>query len=296
MNLNVQSVKHDHGPLEYLRLAQKHLDDLHEGRIQVLSTGLKALDKMLGGFHDSDLIIVAGRPAMGKTAIMLNMALKCGGVVGVMSGEQPAEQMAMRMVAMRGRVDLEKMRSVGRMQGDDWKRVTSGFKMLLDDSTVLINDKPMPTMADIQRQARKWKHQNGIKALFIDYIQRIGGGDKRTPKHEQIGEIAKGLKTLARELNIPVIALAQVSRDVEKRAVKVPGMADISDSSEIEKEADQVITLYRDEVYNMNTDEKGIMQVVVCKNRHGQVGTVKVAWLAQYMLAENLAGDERDER
>lgn len=289
MNLNVQSVKHDHTPLEYLRLAQDHLTALHEGRIKVLSTGIESLDRQLGGFHNSDLIIVAGRPAMGKTAIMLNMALKCGESVGVMSGEQPAEQMAMRMVAMRGRVDLEKMRSIGKMQQDDWGRVTAGFRQLVDGSEVLINDKPLPTMADIQRQARKWKHQSGIKALFIDYIQRIGGGDTRKPKHEQIGEIAKGLKSLARELNIPVIALAQVSRDVEKRTCKVPGMADISDSSEIEKEADQVITLYRDEVYNEHSQEKGVMQVVVCKNRHGQVGTARVAWLAQYMLAEDLA-------
>lgn len=293
MNLNAQSTKHEHSPLDYLNLAQKHLSDLAEGKIKTMSTGLLALDKMLGGFHDSDLIILAGRPAMGKTAVMLNMALKSGELVGIMSGEQPAEQMAIRMVAMRGRVDMERLRSIKKMDQNDWNRVATGFKRLTDDSSVLINDKPMPTLSDIQRQARKWKHQAGIKALFIDYLQRIGGGDSRQPKHERIGEIVKGLKSLARELNIPVIALAQVSRDVEKRQIKVPGMADISDSSEIEKEADQVITLYRDEVYNDKSHEKGIMKVVVCKNRHGIVGTVSTAWLAQYMLAENLAGDER---
>lgn len=293
MNLNTQSSKYEHSPVEYLNLAQQHLTDMAEGKIKTMSTGLMALDKMLGGFHDSDLIILAGRPAMGKTAVMLNMALKSGELVGVMSGEQPAEQMAIRMVAMRGRVDMERLRSVTKMDQTDWNSVSSGFKRLMDDSSVLINDKPMPTLSDIQRQARKWKHQAGIKALFIDYLQRIGGGDQRQPKHERIGEIVKGLKSLARELNIPVIALAQVSREVEKRQIKIPGMADISDSSEIEKEADQVITLYRDEVYNENSKEKGIMNIVVCKNRHGSVGMVKTAWLAQYMLAENLAGDER---
>jgi replicative DNA helicase len=293
MSLNTQSTRHEHNPVEYLNLAQQHLSDMAAGKIKTMSTGLIALDNMLGGFHDSDLIILAGRPAMGKTAVMLNMALKSGELVGVMSGEQPAEQMAVRMVAMRGRVDMERLRSVKKMEETDWSRVATGFKRLLDDSTVLINDKPMPTLSDIQRQARKWKHQTGIKALFIDYLQRIGGGDSRQPKHERIGEIVKGLKSLARELNIPVIALAQVSRDVEKRPIKIPGMADISDSSEIEKEADQVITLYRDEVYNAKSEEKGIMNIVVCKNRHGSVGMVKTAWLAQYMLAENLAGDER---
>lgn len=295
MGLTSKTTRHEHNTKDYLTLANKYIDDMREGRIKVLSTGLSCLDKKLGGFHDSDLIVIAGRPAMGKTALMLNMALKCGEPVGIISGEQPAEQMALRLVAMTGRVDVEKLRSIQKMQPDDWERVAAGFKSLFDSNKILINDKPMPTMADIQRQARKWKHQDGVKAVFIDYTQRIAGGDMRAPKHERIGEIVKGLKSLARELNIPVIALAQVSRAVETRNVKKPGMADISDSSEIEKEADQVITLYRDEVYNSQSSEKGIIEMIICKNRHGGVGFVRAAWLDRFMLAETLASDERRE-
>ena len=144
-------------------------------------------------------------------------------------------------------------------------------------------------VADVVRQARKWKHAYGIKALFVDYIQRIKPADPTQPKHQQVGEITRALKDCARELNIPVVALAQVSRKVEDRADKRPHMGDISDSSEVEKEADQILTLYRDEVYNENSQDKGIMEVRVEKNRHGPTGAVRVYWQPEIMAVANLS-------
>lgn len=273
MNLNTSNTAQS---ITIQEAMQQALDDMVAASecqgIRGITTGLERLDSHLGGWHNGDLAVVGARPAMGKTALLLHFASKCGVPLGLISTEQPAYQIAQRHCASIGKVSLRDLRS-GKVGDAEMKAVIAVNRMLKDYH---IYDQSSPTILDIMRQARKWKHRHGIRILFVDYIQRIkGAGDRR---HEQVGDVVRGLKTLARDLNIPVVALAQVSRAVESRQDRRPNMGDLSDSSEIEKEADQVLTLYRDEVYDENTLDKGIAEIDICKNRHGHTGFVKVAW------------------
>lgn len=266
--------------------AVEHLEAVRDGTIKAVSTGVKVLDQALGGFHDSDLIIVAGRPAMGKTATLLNMMAGCGVPCGLISGEQPREQIGVRNLAIAGNVPIQAIRT-GAMKQEHWTSVFNAVAKLAS-KPIFINDMPSPTLAEIQRQARAWVHRHGCRALYVDYLQKIDSGQSDRKKFEQVGTVVSGLKSLARELNIPIICLAQVKREVETRSNKRPSMADISDSSEVEKEADQVITLYRDEVYNENTEQRGIIELNVCKNRHGPTGIVRAAWRGEFMQVRDL--------
>jgi replicative DNA helicase len=243
---------------------------------------------MLGGLHGGDLVIVGARPAMGKTALMLNMAasaLMAGFPVGVFSGEQGVSQITQRLIAIQGRIPVMRMRN-GSLIGEDWSKLSAAVASLKDRG-MYIFDKPAPTLSDIVRRARSWHYNHGIKAIYLDYLQRVKITTK-APRHEAIGEIAAGLKELARELNIPVIALAQVNREVEKRVNKRPFMGDLKDSGTIEQEADQIFMLYRDEVYNEETKDKGLAEINIEKNRHGSTGRVDLAWRGEYLRFENL--------
>lgn len=261
-----------------------------------LTSGLDKLDHILGGWHDSDLVVIGARPAMGKTALLLKFAMACAVPCGIISAEQPASQVGARIMAATSRVNASKLRN-GDFDEEDLSRLGGAIERLIKREC-LIYDRSNPTIADVTRIARKWKQKSGIKALFVDYVQRIdaSNADRKTPKHERVGEVVRGLKTLARELEIPVVALCQVGRQVEARNDKRPSMGDMSDSSEIEKEADQVLTLYREEVYfdagGMNErglpTRTGIAEIAVEKNRHGPTGYVECAWLAETMRFENL--------
>lgn len=264
------------------------LDARRKGEIKAIPTGIKELDKMIGGLHDSDLVVIAGRPAMGKTAVMLNIAANVGVPAGLISTEQPREQIGMRLLSIRGDLPVERMRTAD-LTEPEYDRLTAVMTEFSTSNAIRINDRAFMTVLDVARQARRWKHRYGLKVLFVDYIQRIKGGDPRAPKHERVGEVVRGLKDIARELAIPVVALAQVSRDVENRNNKRPTMADISDSSEIEKEADQVITLYRDEVYNPDSMDRGILELNICKNRHGATGGARAVWRGEYMQVRDIA-------
>ena len=253
-----------------------------------IPTGIDKLDEVLGGFHDSDLYVIAARPAMGKTAFLLNLTNNHSEQVGVISAEQPAEQLGIRLIAINGKVNAQKMRT-GNMDEYEYTKLSSSVSRLHTNNNIWINDKSGIGILELIRQARKWKHQHNIKALYIDYIQRIKWTDQRIAKWEQVGNVVGALKELARDLDIPVIALAQVNREVEKRADRRPGMGDIANSSEIEKEADVIMTLYRDEVYNEQTEQAGIMEVNVCKNRHGPTGYIRTVWVSKYMRVENYA-------
>jgi replicative DNA helicase len=262
------------------------------GKVPGISTGLARLDKVLGGWHDSDLVVVAARPAMGKTALLLNFALSAGVPCGIISAEQPAQQVAARVMSIDSHVPAERMRN-GSFDTDDLRKLDLSVGRLIE-RTCLIYDRSAPSIADVSRMARKWKQQNGIQILLVDYVQRIeaSNADKRTPKHERVGEVVRGLKNLARDLDIPVVALAQVGRHVDTREDKQPGMGDISDSSEIEKEADQIITLYRPGVHDDSADQaEAILSVE--KNRHGPTGVVRAAWLAETMRFTDMAYDNR---
>jgi replicative DNA helicase len=240
-----------------------------------IPTGLSDLDESLGGLHDSDLIVIGARPAMGKTGLLLGMTLagSAGGPVGLISGEQPHEQVGLRWMSTGG-VSVGKLRA-GKV-GDDWSGLYAKVKEV-SERNVRILDRSSPDIAEVMRVARRWKHQHGIRALYVDYLQKLEiSGMGAAPKHERVGAVAKALKNLARDLRIPVVALAQVSRKVEERANQRPMMSDLADSSEIEKEADQIMTLWRDQS-NPNA-EFAPAEVNVVKNRHGNTGTVNCLW------------------
>jgi len=267
------------------------------GRIPGIATGLSDLDDLLGGWHDSDLIVVGARPAMGKTALLLNMALAAyrddphfdenGNPVrhplpaGLISTEQPVVQIGGRVLSLESGVKASRLRN-GAFDEDDLERMFFAVRRL-QDRHLMINDRAAVSIVDVQRQARRWKQEHNIGVLWVDYVQRIRGTDRRARRHEQVAEVAAGLKDIARELNIPVVALGQVNREVEKRTDKRPNMGDLSDSSEIEKEADQIVMLYRDEVYNPQTPDKGMAELLIEKNRHGPTGFVRAAWIPETM-------------
>jgi len=286
MELNQVNSKHEHTIKETLSHAVTIIEASCENEgITGIPTGIKQLDDVLGGFHESDLYVVGARPAMGKTAFLLNLANAHNESSGLISAEQPAEQIGLRLIAINGKINAQNMRN-GTMDDFEFAKLTSSMSRL-QDKNIWINDKSGINIIEIIRQARKWKHQHDIKIIYIDYIQRIKWTDQRIAKWEQVGNVVGALKELARDLNIPIVALAQVNRDVEKLADKRPSMGHLANSSEIEKEADVIMTLYRDEVYNPDTDDKGIMEVNVCKNRHGQIGNVRTLWLQQFMKIED---------
>ncbi len=288
MELTITRKNHECGAVEAMNAVLDHMDDVINGKADTgIKTGIRLLDEYLGGLHKSDLIIVGARPAIGKTAFMLNMAISAGAACGIISTEQPREQVGARIMSTDARVALRKMRNADLEQGD-WSRFANTISKL-KNRVIRINDKPNSDINEITRQARKWKQVYDIKVLYLDYIQHIPG-DRRLPRHEQVEEIVKQLKNVARELNIPVVALAQVSRKVEDRAAndKRPRMADLKDSGAIEQEADQIMFLYRDEVYNDNIETKGIMEIDVQKNRHGPTGMFKVSWQGEFVSIKDL--------
>lgn len=286
MELTITRRNYECGAADAMKAVLDHMDAVIHGEADTgIKTGIKLLDDYLGGLHKSDLIIVGARPAMGKTAFMLNIALSANAPCGIISTEQPRDQVGARLMSTDARVPLRKMRNAD-LEDGDWGRFANTIQKL-KDRVIRINDKPNADINEISRQARKWKQVYNIKVLYVDYIQHIPG-DRRLPRHEQVEEIVKQLKNVARELDIPVVALAQVSRKVEERADKHPLMSDLKDSGAIEQEADQVMLLYRDEVYNDNFETKGIMEIDVQKNRHGPTGMVKVSWQGEFVSIKDL--------
>lgn len=261
------------------------------GALPGITTGLRALDEILGGLHDSDLIVIGGRPAMGKTAFLgglIEAAAAAGRRPGVISAEQPAEQLALRRLAMVSRVDAAKLRS-GKFDDEDWAQMSHGMSRAVTRD-MWIYDRSAVTLDELTSVARKWKHQHDIGALYIDYAQRIRvpGADRIS----EVAEVARGLKNLARDLGIPVVALAQVVKGVEQRPDKRPNAGDLANSDELTREADQILMLYRDEVYNRDSRDKGTAEVLIEKNRHGPTGFKRVAFLKEVMAFVDFARDE----
>ena len=249
------------------------------GAIPGITTGITKLDRALGGWHRSDLIAIGARPAMGKTALLLNFAVAANVPLGIISAEMPAVQVGARVMSIQSHVPSELMRT-GKFDVDHLRRLEWAVQELAG-RTCLIYDRSAPTIAEVGRMARKWVREHGIQVLLVDYIQRIEASQAsmRASKAERVGEVARGLKTLARELDIPVIALAQVGRQADGRQ---PRIGDFSDSSEIEKESDQVITLDRPSVYDANAEpSRAVLSIE--KNRHGPTWEIEAAWLAETM-------------
>ena len=258
----------------------KHVQEAkdREGLVGI-STGIARIDEVTGGFQDTDLNVIAARPALGKTALALNMMLNANCPAGLISAEQGNVQAALRLIAIHGSLASNKIRTAD-LTLDEWGKF-SGTVVSLQDREIYINDKPRISISELVRQAREWKHTHGIKILFVDYLQKVQGSNLSFQRTEQVTEVTQSLKALARELNIPVVALAQVKR-IDDRADRRPKIGDMADASEIEKEADVIMTLYRDEVYDDQTRDKGVAEIDVVKNRHGQIGVVRCSFVGQY--------------
>jgi replicative DNA helicase len=273
-----------------LREANADIIDAYQkrGQLRGVTLGIKQLDDRLGGAHDGDLIIFGARPAMGKTALLLNILASASGSgvpCGFISGEQPRMQIAQRLIAINGPLAAERMRN-GHMEEEDWARLTRSYEGLLQRQ-FWIYDRSAPTLDEVCRQARAWKRKHGIRMLGLDYVQRI-----RVPKakqrNEEVAEVARTLKDLARDLGLPIVALAQVVKDVETRGDKRPNQGDLANSDELTREADVIAMLYRDEVYNPETQDRGIAELLIEKNRHGPCGRVRTAWFGDSMRFCNL--------
>lgn len=258
-----------------------------------MPTGLTDLDELTTGLQPSDLVIVAGRPSMGKTTLAMNIAehaaIKVNKPVLVFSMEMPADALAMRMMSSLGRLDQHRLRT-GKLDDNDWPRVTSAVHML-SEAPLFIDDTPALSPAELRARARRLVKEHGqLGLIVIDYLQlmRVTGVkvDNRTA---EISEISRSLKTLAKELNVPVIALSQLNRSLEQRQDKRPVMSDLRESGAIEQDADLICFIYRDEVYNEDSPDKGCAEIIIAKQRNGPIGRVRVAFLGQYTRFEDLA-------
>ncbi len=281
---------------EVIKDSFKTIEKLYEKKelITGVATGFEKLDELTAGLQKSDLIVIAGRPSMGKTAFALNIAqyaaIQEAVPVAIFSLEMAKEQLAMRMLASEARVDSQRMRK-GFLGETDWPKLTTAAGSL-SDALIFIDDTPAISALEMKAKARRLKAEHGLGLVILDYLQLMKGSDSsRDSREQEISEISRSLKALAKELSIPVIALSQLNRKVEDRTNRRPQMADLRESGAIEQDADVIIFLYRDEVYNKSEDnpEKGIAEVIIGKQRNGPVGTVKVAFLERYTRFENLA-------
>jgi len=291
MSIESGGRNYDYSIVDMCRSAADELEkafDAHlNGTPMGVPTGLTELDAALGGFHKTDLIVIPARPAMGKTALMLNLALKSVARCGVISSEQAHGQLGLRCISIEGSVSSHKMRT-GDLGDAEWSKIMASVNNLKGKS-LWVNDKSSITIQEIQRKAREWVFKYDIEILFVDYIQRIRTGTNHINNIARVEEVTIGLKNLAKELGIPVVALAQVNRACEARDDKRPHMGDVADASIIEKEADAMIILYRDEVYNENSEQAGIAELGVVKNRHGPTGTIRAAWRGEFLQFKNLS-------
>jgi replicative DNA helicase len=259
-----------------------------------VTTGYKRLDKLLSGLQPGDLVILAARPSMGKTALALNLALnaaeKGGAGVGIYSLEMGRHQLVDRLLCSLGPIDGEKYRT-GRLDADEWE-------LLLEASDKLrrlhisINDTPGLNVAEVRAHALRLKNsQPDLGLLVLDYLQLMGATDSRASRVEQVSEMSRGLKALARDLKVPVLALSQLSRNVEQRADKRPMMSDLRESGAIEQDADVIMFIYRDEYYNADSPDAGLAEVIIAKQRNGPTGTAKLAFQKQFSLFADVADE-----
>lgn len=269
------------------------------GDVTGIATGFNDLDKMTAGLQPQDLIIIAGRPSMGKTSLALNMAehvaIEKKMPVAVFSMEMGALQLTTRLIGSVGRVDQQKMRT-GQLEDDDWEKLTDSLGQL-NDAPIHIDQGSALNAFEVRARARRLQRQAGqLGLIVIDYIQLMtaANGNQTENRATEISEISRSLKSLARELNVPVVALSQLNRSVEQRVDKRPVMSDLRESGAIEQDADVIMFIYRDEVYNPESVDKGLAEILLAKQRNGPVGTVKLTFLGQYTRFENYASPSYD--
>ncbi len=293
-NTRVQSIK------DIVKETYYQIEALYEQseKITGVPSGFIDLDDMTAGWQGSDLIIIAARPAMGKTAFTLNMA--CNAAVRFdksvlfCSLEMSANQLAMRLLASESRVDVSRIRT-GQLQEHEWRRLISGTATL-SKSRIFIDDTPAISPQALLSRARRLKVEHGLDMIMVDYLQLMTSSNPAITSREQvISEISRTLKLIAKELNIPVIALAQLNRGVESRADKRPMLSDLRESGAIEQDADIISFVYRDEYYNEDSEQKGVAEVIIGKHRSGSTGTVFLRFFPQFTRFENLAREDEAE-
>ena len=264
------------------------------GRVTGIATGFTDLDYKLSGLHPSELIIVAARPAMGKTAFVLNIAQKAAVrdhvPTAIFSLEMSKEQLVTRMMAMEAMVDSQSIRT-GDLQETDWEKIMESAGTI-GRSPLIIDDTPGISISELRSKCRKFKLEQGLDIIIIDYLQLMSGsgrgGDSR---QQEISDISRALKGVARELNVPVVALTQLSRAVEKRDDKRPMLSDLRESGAIEQDADVVMFIYRDDYYNKDTENKNMAEIIIAKQRNGPIGTVNLVWMPEYTRFVNAKKD-----
>ncbi len=260
------------------------------GNVTGIATGFKDLDYQTSGFHPSDLILIAARPSMGKTAFVLNiaqyMAFHSNETVAIFSLEMSKEQLVNRLLSMESGVDAQKLRN-GNLTDNDWERLVEGAEGVAR-SNLIIDDTPGISLAELRSKCRKYKLEHHLGIVMIDYLQLMtGGGRASESRQQEVSDISRGLKSLARELNVPVVALSQLSRAVEQRPDHRPMLSDLRDSGAIEQDADMVMFLYRDAYYNKDSEMKNLAEVIVAKQRNGPIGTINLLWMPEFTAFKN---------
>ncbi len=262
----------------------------NKGQLTGLSTGFTRLDEMTAGLQKGDLIVIAGRPSMGKTTFALNIAENAAfgpkkAKVGVFSMEMSREQLAFRMVSSLGRVDQTHLR-IGNVGDEEWTRITMAIEMM-KGSNIHIDDTGALTPTEVRARARRLKREHGLDLIVLDYLQLMQVAGTKENRATEISEISRSLKALAKELAVPVIALSQLNRSVEQRTDKKPVMSDLRESGAIEQDADVIMMIYREEVYDKNTTRKGIADIIIAKQRNGEIGELQLTFLGKYTKFEN---------
>ncbi len=288
---------------ELLPKAAQRIDDLYQlddpNGVTGVPSGYSDLDQKTAGLQPGDLIIIAGRPSMGKTSLALNIAehvgMEAGLPVAIFSMEMGAPQLTMRLLGSVGKLDQHKMR-IGQLEDEDWPKLTNALGVL-NEAPIFIDEGSALNSYEVRARARRLHRQQGkLGLIVIDYIQLMSSANEQSTENRatEVSEISRSLKALAKELNVPVVALSQLNRSVESRPDKRPMMSDLRESGAIEQDADVIMFIYRDEVYNPETAEKGVAEIILSKQRNGPTGTVKLTFLGQYTRFENYANPGYD--
>ncbi|HNP34940.1 MAG TPA: replicative DNA helicase [Woeseiaceae bacterium] len=271
------------------------IDLLHqsEGDITGISTGFTEFDKLTAGLQGGDLVIIAGRPSMGKTTLAVNIAENAaiGSKIptAIYSMEMPAQQLAFRMISSLGRVDMTHLRT-GNFPDEDWSRINTAVQ-LMSDAPIFIDDTAGLSPTEIRARARRLQREHGLGLIVVDYLQLMSVAGNTENRATEISEISRSLKALAKELNLPIIVLSQLNRSVEQRADKRPVMSDLRESGAIEQDADLIVFIYREEVYNQDTPKKGLADIAIAKQRNGPIGDFLLTFVGRYTKFENFVPD-----
>ena len=262
-----------------------------KGTVTGIPTGFVDLDYKTSGMHASDLVLIAARPSMGKTAFVLNiaqyMAFRKDVTVAIFSLEMSKEQLVNRLLSLESKVDSQNIRT-GNLEDEEWAKLIEGAN-IIGSSNMIIDDTPGISISELRSKCRKYKLEHNLGIIFIDYLQLMTGSGKRSESRQQeISDISRSLKALARELNVPVVALSQLSRAVEQRPDHRPMLSDLRESGAIEQDADVVMFIYRDDYYNKDSENKNIAEIIIAKQRNGPIGTINLVWLPNYTKFVNM--------